>query len=125
MVVYGLLASIGQAIATRLHYARLQFALDSLHAKAPASLTFRQKLDHIWVQSGEEQKDFDPFSDMLNWCARKLQERVELPDWTRPLIYAVDLKYRYQCLHRERLNYKIAVLQNQIEQLERQQKSVN
>lgn len=72
-------------------------------------------MDNIWSKpAAQTSKEFDPFSDMFNWARDKLAEKVDMPTWASPLVNAVDLEYR------RRLNFKISLLHNQIDDLSRE-----
>lgn len=58
-------------------------------------------------------KEIDPVGAVFMWAKNKINENVEVPDWTSPLLNAWDVEYR------KRLNVRLKVLESQVGELRR------
>lgn len=111
---YGFIAGAGQAIYSKLRHFRQQVAL---RPEKESGFTFRDVLEG---KTGDSFGEIDPFQMLFAWGKRQLERVVTIPSWASPLVLilifnfqvnAVDLDYRH------RLNYKISILEEQIENL--------
>lgn len=112
------IAVCGQLVYTGLRHLRIYFALkDSTPAIATTSLKEKihnQKFKPIQDIGVQDTRASDPFRNVFERFISTIGQVVDFPEWASPLVNALDPDYR------KRLNYRIRILQDEIEELEKQ-----
>lgn len=109
ILTYSLIAGFGQAVYTRLRHYRQTLALEHSIAPPEEPFRFRELLKTKSMESNYG--EIDPIQMLMGWVRDTMASVVDLPSWASPLVNALDLEYR------NRLNYKIAFLEQQIGEL--------
>ncbi|KAJ3153062.1 hypothetical protein HDU86_005360 [Geranomyces michiganensis] len=82
----------------------------------PPPWSVRQFLEQDILRSESSAKsladaDFDPLGSAFMWARNKINENVDVPDWTSPLLNAWDFEYR------KRLSLRLGILEVQVADL--------
>jgi hypothetical protein len=72
---------------------------------------------HPTIRDPSEDKGYDPLGELIKWARVKIKSQiVDTPKWASPILNALDLEYR------DRLNFKIRVLERQVGKLKEELK---
>ena len=107
-MAYGLVAALGQTVYTVARHARITYALERTPIQ---EWTVREFFFANWKREHAVDVHYDVFTDALSRIKRYLLDEQEPSPWASPFLNAFDLE------HRKKLNYKIQVLEAQIDLL--------
>ncbi|KAI8590384.1 hypothetical protein BDZ88DRAFT_108786 [Geranomyces variabilis] len=96
----------------------LEQRLQSTQLPTPPPWSLRQFLEQDILRSESHagtkslaDSDFDPLGAVFMWARNKINENVDVPDWTSPLLNAWDFEYR------KRLSLRLGILEVQVADL--------
>ena len=112
IVTYGLIAGLGQYSFTYLRHKRQKIA-STWNDPTTEKQSLLKNL-YVWNPSLIPKEADDPLKSAIQYIVKLFGD---LPDWASPFGNALDIEYR------ERLIYRIKVLEEQIEELKKRQKS--